>query len=188
MSSEDRDRWDAKYAATETAGLRDIALPAVFAPYAELFPAAGLALEVACGRGRAAIWLARRGLVVLGLDISPVAVAQAGELARAAGMGARCRFDVADLDDGLPAGPAVDVVLCHKYRHSGLDRQLLARLKPGGLLAISALSEVGAGPGSFRIPRGELQQAFGALDVIAEGEADGLGWLVGLLPAPDGNG
>ena len=182
MSNDDRDRWDGRYAGSPTVTVDEIGLPDVFTPYAELFPTSGQALEIACGRGQAALWLARRGLEVLGIDVSPVAVAQAVDLADMAGLTARCRFDVVDLDTGLPGGRPVNVVVCHKFRDPRLDGALLSRLAPGGVLAISALSEVGARPGPFRVRRGALQQAFGALDVAATGEADGIAWLIGRAP------
>jgi hypothetical protein len=43
-----------------------------------------------------------------GVDASHVAVELARELARRSGVGDRCRFDVFDLDKGLPQGPPVD--------------------------------------------------------------------------------
>ena len=52
------------------------------------------------------------------------------------------------------------------------------RLRPGGLLAICVLSEVGATPGRFRAAPGELRTAFSTLDEIAAGEADGQAWLI----------
>lgn len=182
MSDDDRERWNDRYSGLGPASVDDIALPAVFEPYAHLFPTTGHALEIACGRGQTAIWLALRGLHVVGVDVSAVAVDQATELAAAAGAARRCRFEVVDLDDGLPAGPPANTVVCQRYRDPRLDTALLARLAEDGLLAICALSEVGATPGRFRVQPGELRQAFGALDVIAADEADGLAWLVGRKP------
>jgi 2-polyprenyl-3-methyl-5-hydroxy-6-metoxy-1,4-benzoquinol methylase len=178
VSDNDRERWDNRYGGAEPATTYEIALPAVFAEYAELFPTSGRALDIACGRGLAAVWLARRGLDVLGLDVSPVAVDQADELARAAGVATRCRFSVADLDDGLPDRPSANVLLCNKFRDYRLDSALLSMLAPEGILAISALSEVGASPGPFRAKPGELRRAFGALEVITAGEDAGLAWLL----------
>jgi hypothetical protein len=60
-----------------------------------------------------------------------------------------------------------------------LDQAVLDRLAPGGLLAISALSEVGSEPGPFRVRPGELLDAFGVLDVVSAGDGDGLAWLLG---------
>jgi SAM-dependent methyltransferase len=156
----------------------DVGLPAAFAPFVEHFPTAGTALELACGSGAAAVWLARRGLKVRGYDVSAVAVAQAEDLASRCGQAARCHFEVTDLDDGLPVGDPVDVLLCNKFRDPRLDRSIIERLRDGGLLAISVLSEVEASPGPFRARRGELERAFGGLDVIASAEADGEAWLL----------
>jgi SAM-dependent methyltransferase len=178
MSEADRQRWDERYAATGPSPLSSVAPPSVFAGHADLFPTAGTALDLACGQGTGSVWLAARGLQVVGFDVSPVAIGHARELARRAAVGDRCRFDVVDLDDGLPAGAPVDVIVCCKFRDPRLDRTIIERLSPGGLLAIAALSEVGAGPGAFRVAAGELPAAFAGLDLIDAGEGDGQAWLL----------
>ena len=156
----------------------DIGLPPVFRPFAEMFPASGRALDLACGRGGAAVWLARRGLDVWGCDVSPVAVAQAQEVADLGGVSHRCRFETVDLDDGLPAGLPVDVLICNRFRDRRLDRPVIERLAAGGLLAICVLSEAGGTPGPFRVRAGELRSAFSGLEVIAAAEANGQAWLL----------
>jgi SAM-dependent methyltransferase len=178
VTDKDRVRWDTRYASRGPAPVAAVGPPPVFAPFDAMFPTAGLALDLACGQGLGAVWLARRGMDVWGFDVSPVAIGQARDLARRSGVGDRCRFDVVDLDYGLPAGPPVDVILCHKFRDRRLDRAAARRLAPGGLLAITALSEVGATPGPFRVAAGELPAAFADLDVIAAGEGQGEAWLL----------
>lgn len=178
MSAQDRVRWDRRYAEREVLADENIGLPAVFAQFAEMFPASGCALELACGRGGVAVWLAQRGLRVRGCDVSPVAITQARQLAGLAGVADRCRFETLDLDGGLPAGPPVDVLVCNRFRDRRLDRPIVERLGSGGVLAILVLSEVGGAPGRFRVPAGELSQAFDALDTIAAGEAHGEAWLL----------
>ncbi|MFP3901629.1 MAG: class I SAM-dependent methyltransferase [Acidimicrobiia bacterium] len=178
MAEDDRIRWDQRYAGLGPAPPEATGPPPLLAAHEHLFPTSGRALDVACGRGREAVWLAHRGLEVWGLDISAVAIGQARELARRRGVAERCRFDVVDLDHGLPDGPAVDLVLCHRFRDRRLDRAIVRRLVPGGLLAVVALSEVGAGPGPFRVAPGELTAAFADLDVIASGEERGEAWLL----------
>lgn len=150
----------------------------MFADHEAVFPTVGRALDVACGRGSAVVWLARRGMRVHGLDMSSVAIGLARDSAERAGVADRCHLEVADLDDGLPEGPPVDLILCHLFRAPHLDAQLVARLAPGGLLTVAVLSEVGAGPGAYRARPGELREAFGALDVVEEGEGDGRAWLI----------
>jgi SAM-dependent methyltransferase len=157
-------------------------LPAVFVPFEGEFPTCGRALDLACGSGEFSVWLARRGVDVVGVDISPIAIAQARELAAASGVSDRSRFEVVDLDTGLPAGPPADVIVCHLFRDPRLYTPIIERLAPGGLLAIAVLSVVGAAPGRFRAAPGELTTAFGELQVIASGEGDGLAWLLGRRP------
>ena len=157
MTDEDRAHWDDRYARCAPVPVDAVAAPQPLAAYEHLVPTAGSALDVACGPGVAAVWLARRSAVD---DRS------------------RCRFRVVDLDHGLPPGPPVDLILCLRFRDPRLDAALVERLRPGGLLAATALSEVGARPGRFRVGPGELPAAFSALDLIAAGEADGEAWLI----------
>jgi 2-polyprenyl-3-methyl-5-hydroxy-6-metoxy-1,4-benzoquinol methylase len=178
MGEADRHRWDERYAAKGPPPLSSVAPPSVFAGHADLFPRAGRALDLACGQGTGSVWLAARGLQVMGLDVSPVAISHARELAQRAAVGNRCRFDVVDLDGGLPAGTPVDVIVCCKFRDPRLDRAIIERLSPGGLLAVAALSEVGASPGAFRAVAGELPAAFAGLDLIDADESDGQAWLL----------
>jgi SAM-dependent methyltransferase len=178
MAEGDRRRWDERYATQGPPPVSAVEPPEVLARHADVFPTAGRALDLACGQGLGAVWLARRGLKVLGLDISAVAIGQARDLAQRSGVGDRCRFDIVDLDDGLPAGPPVDVIVCHKFRDRRLDRAIIGRLAPGGLLAIAVLSEVGAAPGPFRAVPGELPATFAELDQVAAGEGQGCAWLL----------
>lgn len=180
MTEEDRRRWDDRYAGARPAEPERPGLPSVFEPFADRLPHAGFAIDVACGRGRIAVWLARRGLTVWGVDVSPVAVTQARELAAQWGVADRCRFDVADLDQGLPDGPPAGLIVCHRFRDARLDRAVMDRLAEGGILAISVLSEVDAAPGRFRVPPGELLVAFADLDVVAAGEGGGEAWLLAV--------
>jgi SAM-dependent methyltransferase len=103
---------------------------------AEIGPlAAGRALDLACGAGRSAIWLAERGWTVTAVDFSDEALA----------MGRRERADVdwvlADLRDYEPEPGAYDLALV-LYLHVSEDerRTILARaaaaLAPGGVLLV----------------------------------------------------
>ena len=182
MSALDRERWDQRYERSPVEATDRVELASVFTAHADLFPRAGHALELACGRGEQAIWLARRGMVVDAVDVSTVAIAAANARAAAMGVGERCHFAVADLDAGLPPGPPADVIMCHLFRDPRLDDAIGARLAAGGLLALAALSEVDAEPGPFRVRAGELRGAFPALDLLASGEGDGQAWILAARP------
>lgn len=178
MSAQDRLHWDQTYASRGGPDPGTVAVPADFTAFAEEFPTEGTALDIACGRGGGAVWLARRGLQVWGMDVSEVALGQARDLAEHWQVSDRCRFSAADLDDGLPAGPPVDVIVCHRFRAPDLTTAIIDRLKPGCLLAVSVLSEVGAGPGRYRAAPGELVAAYAGLATVAAGEGDGISWLL----------
>ena len=178
MTEDDRRRWNARYEAADAPPNRPVGPPDVFAAFEDYFPTEGQALDIACGAGAGSVWLAGRGMDVWGIDLSGVAIARAADLAANLGVAARCRFELIDLDAGLPGGPPVDVILCHMFRGDNLERAMIERLAPGGLLAIAVLSEVGSEPGPFRANRGELVRAFAELDVIDQGEADGRAWIL----------
>lgn len=177
MSDSDRLHWDPRHA---IAGMPDVeeepAPPAVFAHVEHLFPTRGKALELACGRGRDAVWLASRGMTYRGVDVSPVAIEVARNLAETHGLDEQCQFEVFDLDEGLPPGEPVELLFCHLFRKNpSLDVPMIDRIAPGGLLAIASLSVVGSrSPGRFHSPAGELRDSFGHLQVLDEGEGDGM--------------
>jgi SAM-dependent methyltransferase len=178
MTREDRWRWDRRYAERGLAPVGETGPPPVFAAVEHLFPTGGQALDLACGRGRGAVWLAARGLHVRGVDVSPVAIDLARELSARCGLADRCRFDVVDLDGGLPDGAPVDLVLCHMFREPRLYEAMVDRLAPGGLVAVAVHTGVGGESGSFRARPGELREAFAGVDVIAGEEGDGVAWIV----------
>ena len=101
-----REDWDARYAAVENLWASK---PNRFlvAEVSELQP--GRALDLACGEGQNAIWLASLGWDVLGVDYSEVAVAKAQR--RAEREGAAARFVCADLVEYEPEREAFDLVI-----------------------------------------------------------------------------
>ena len=124
MTEANRTHWDERYAAGGLAPvLDDPPVTPFLAPIEHLMPTTGQVLELACGRGRGAFWLAKRGMDYWGVDVSPVAIELARELARRSGVGDRCRFDVFDLNNGLPPGPPVDLLFCHLFVDRPLETQ-----------------------------------------------------------------
>ena len=73
----------------------------------ELAP--GRALDIACGEGRNAIWLAERGWCVTGVDFSEVAIEKARQIA--AQRGVEADFRVGDVVAEAPEEQAYDLVL-----------------------------------------------------------------------------
>lgn len=127
-----REDWDRRYAET---GLLWSATPNRFlvAEVAEL--PRGRALDLACGEGRNALWLAELGWRVTAVDFSEVAIAKARE--RAEREGARVDFVCADLLEYEPEREAYDLVLVLYLHVPASERRLVlgnaaAALAPGG--------------------------------------------------------
>ena len=93
----------------------------------------GYALDIAMGAGRNAIYLARKGYRVDGVDISNVAVASAEEAASLAGVSINAQ--VADLEKNfeIPAD-TFDVIICFNYLQRSLIPRIIEGLKPNGMV------------------------------------------------------
>ncbi|MHB1924366.1 MAG: class I SAM-dependent methyltransferase [Acidimicrobiales bacterium] len=99
----------------------------------------GRALDLACGEGRNALWLAERGWQVTGVDFSRVAVDRARSLA--AERGVTADFFEADVVDWEPPGQAFDLVIVFYLHLPPAQRHLVlsharAALAPGALLLV----------------------------------------------------
>src|SRR5688572_9131274 len=75
--------WDARYSEGEGAKWSGRPNGRLVAEVADLTP--GRALDVGCGEGADAIWLAGRGWTVTAIDVSEVAIRRAREAATLAG-------------------------------------------------------------------------------------------------------
>lgn len=157
MSEADRRKWDDRYRAGAYA---ERTWPSAFlVDCAPLLPNAGRALDLACGAGRNALFLARRGLQVDAVDISAEALARG----RAAAPDLPIRWCLQDLDDGLPPDP-YDVIVNVRYVNPALLGSLLPNLREGGVLlveqhlATDLPDVVGPSNPAFRAAPGELSQ------------------------------
>lgn len=106
----DATEWDRRYLDTPSPWT-DNANAFVVAETNDLPP--GSALDLACGEGRNALWLARRGWRVTGLDFSSVAIQRAR--VRAAEEELDAQFETVDLREWHPDG-RFDLV-CLVYLH-----------------------------------------------------------------------
>ena len=161
-----RDRWDARHMAADDA---DPAPSESLLELAPRLPAAGRALDLACGRGRNTVCLARRGLTVDAVDISSIALAKVMTLASRHDVAERVRTVEHDLVNGLAhLEHAYDVVLCLHYRQPSLWPALPGLLAPGGLLLVETLarhpSNLDVNP-EFLSERDELFEAAGRLTI-----------------------
>jgi SAM-dependent methyltransferase len=128
--------WDRRYGGSELVWTAE---PNRFlaAEAADLAP--GRALDLACGEGRNAVWLAQRGWAVTGVDFSMVGLDKAQALAEQRGVSVQWRL--ADLLEYVPPPAAFDLVVV-LYLHIAVSatrdvlRRGAAALAPGGTLLV----------------------------------------------------
>jgi tellurite methyltransferase len=162
MSEADRRKWDERYRGGAYAGREHpTALLAEWEPRL----VRGRALDVACGAGRNSLFLASAGWQVDAVDISPVALARAREIAMSRGLGIHWIEADLEVDPGrmLPPGP-YDLIVMTRYVNRPLFRLLPDRLACGGTFICdqhvdSTADVTGPKTPDFRLRHNELLQA-----------------------------
>ncbi len=138
-------------------------------------PAAGPVLDLACGSGRAMVWLARKGYRTFGIDWQPEALQLGRTLAESQAV--TCQFDTGDLRDPaqVPAGPWA-VILNFRFLQRDLLKAIPGLLQPGGVALVRTFRHLAGYEGhpqrKHRLDAGELLSAFpaGTCEIIAHEE------------------
>ena len=132
----DRQEWDERYATDELIWRAE---PNRFLVEEVTGMEPGRALDLACGEGRNAIWLAERGWAVTGVDFSSVGLAKARRLAAQRGIDATwIEEDVVAWD---PPRESFDLVLVFYLQLPNADRRralagAAGALVPGGTIVV----------------------------------------------------
>jgi SAM-dependent methyltransferase len=135
-----------------------------------LLPKGGKALDVAMGSGRNALYLASRGFQVTGIDLSAVAVEKCRQKAERLGLPVEAL--VADLEHYPLPTEEYDLIVNFYYFQRNLTPQIVAALKPGGVLVFESFTidqlQYGWGPktADHLLHPGELQQMFAELETL----------------------
>jgi tellurite methyltransferase len=125
----------------------------------------GRALDLACGSGRNAVWLAEHGWNVTAVDRSPITIPAV-------------ETHVADLEKHeFPIAEASwDLIVVCRYLQRDLFEPIKRGLKPGGVaLVIVLLMEPGHERSRFSVQPGELAKYFEGWEIshYHEGKASG---------------
>lgn len=177
MELDEKASWNKKYSEGSHGSLEPD--PFLVSAYDEFLAGkpSGIALDIAGGVGRHAIWLAQRGWRTRLIDISDVGIGLAEKNAsRALGPVAKeflITAEVADLDSIQDFGrEQYDLVLIFYFLERELFPALAAALKPGGFLIYKTYTEeqkhFAGGPSHpmFLLQPNELLRAFPSLRVL----------------------
>lgn len=178
-SEQARKRWNARYAQGRVSPLH-----ATLVRFYRLAPV-GRALELACGTGTDALFLALRGFQVDALDISEVAIRQAKARARAEGV--HVRFFVCDAANFAFPPETYDLVVNFSFLERRTFPLIVRTLKPGGLLIFETfnvrhLDVRPDAPVEHLLRPGEVLEAFPALLPLYYREVDNRTTFVARKP------
>jgi SAM-dependent methyltransferase len=176
MSRRQLEQWESAYTADEPAPW-DIGRPQPEVEHlAERGLLTGQLLDVGCGTGEHSLLAAASGAEVVGVDISPTAIALARQKAKA--RGAAVRFEVLDAlrlgDLGATFDTAIDSGLFHVMDDEDRAEYVISAasvLRPGATFYLMCFSDLQPGDwGPSRVSQDELRAAFSdgwAIDAIA---------------------
>ncbi|MDZ7268035.1 MAG: methyltransferase domain-containing protein [candidate division KSB1 bacterium] len=135
----------------------------------------GLVLDLACGAGRNAFYLAQLGFTVEAVDLSDVALAWLAEQARQ--RGARILPVVMNLAEAALPSARYQVIINFNYLERRLHHQIKQALQPGGLLLFETMTtdQLALAGGKFNpeflLQPNELLHAFSDLRILHYREA-----------------
>ena len=143
----------------------------------ELLPR-GLALDVAMGEGRNAIYLATRGFDVDGVDADPVKVCRARTASRK--LGAPIRAIVGNVEDGTYMLPieTYDLIIVFNFLHRPLFEDIMDGVVPGGVVVYQTYTVDQARYGKptnpdYLLQPDELKKRFEDWEILRHREFDG---------------
>jgi len=157
MSQSDRVKWNERY--RNGAYAERMHPSSLLAQWIDRIPR-GRALDVACGAGRNALFLARHGFAVDAVDISCEAVKTAAGIAQQADL--HINWIEQDLDDPREFGTHYALILVMRYLNLPLVHRLQAKLAPGGFLLceqhlVTDAHVIGPPNTAFRVQPGALR-------------------------------
>ena len=163
-----RERWNERRSADRFQPFPDT--PADWlVEHGALLGSGGRALDVACGDGRNALYLARLGFEVDAVDVSDVAIEALRAAAQERSLAIAPR--VVDLEREAPDAGSYDVVVSFNYLQRDLFEALERALRPGGWLVFETfgrahLDELGKSMNeAYVLADNELLHAFPGLRV-----------------------
>lgn len=162
-----RDRWNERW---QRRAYAQSPVVDVLARYAHLLPKHGAALDLACGLGVNALFLAERGLDASAWDYAPVAIERL--LDEATRRGLPVAAEVRDVVRSPMAVASFEVIVVARFLERGLCPAIASALRPGGLLFYQSFvrersSDRGPDDERFRLAPNELLRLFPMLELLA---------------------
>ncbi len=163
----DAARWDRKYLNKQH--ILDLQPDPLLVRHAGLFNRNDVVIDLACGGGRHAIYLAALGCFSVAIDCSRLAIDRCKQSASKSGL--EIHPIVADLDYYRFAAQCADRIVCFNYLNRELCDNLCDALKPGGIVIFKTFNEnfTRTNPSfniAYTLAPGELSRLFTGFNTI----------------------
>jgi tellurite methyltransferase len=160
-----QDKWNQRYSNSDSAGQ----VCRVLNDNAHLLPASGRSLDLACGLGGNALYLAEQGLDSHAWDISTTALDTLSGFALHRGL--QVCTEQRDIETSPPAAANFNVIVVSQFLFRPLFPALVEALKTGGLLFYQTfnqqkLSASGPSNPEYLLSKGELLQQLSLLELL----------------------
>lgn len=162
-------KWNDIYATDDPSTLQQTKAAYVLQEYAYLLPRSGLALDLACGLGGNAQFLANHGLQTHAWDISEKAIIRLQTFCKEKSIS--IITEVRDIEQQPPVGNSFDVICVSYYLERNLTQNIIDSLRPNGLLFYQTfikekVSDNGPGNPLYRLQPNELLTLFSSLHIL----------------------
>ena len=162
-----KQQWNERYLSELAEATPKPAL--VLSDNAHLLPERGKALDLACGVGGNALFMAQRGLQVVGWDYSSAAIDQLNQFA--AQQKVKLQAEVRDVVVAPPTLQSFNVIVVSHFLDRSIISDLIDALKPGGLIFYQTfiqekVNEVGPGNPDFLLKPNELLKLLSSLRIL----------------------
>ena len=173
INADDQEKWNQRYSESPSSWIEPDAF--LISAYNEFLAgtAPALALDIAGGAGRNAVWLAQRGWRVKLIDISDVALALARDKFKSAEANGNLETEVVDLNSIQDLGTEkYDLVTVFYFLRRELFPAIARALKPGGTVVYRTYTvdrmKVPGGPSDpkYLLQPNELLHAFSGMRVL----------------------
>ncbi len=160
-----KEKWNQIYRANNS----EKPATSVLVEHAFLLPDSGVALDIACGLGANACFLAKQGLATTAWDISEVAIAKLQQTALSKGLS--IKSEALEITQNSFIENSFDIIIISRFLDRSLSEGIISALKPGGMLFYQTFNRekidtTGPNNPDFLLAKNELLTMFASLKLV----------------------
>ena len=160
-----KEKWNQIYRANNS----EKPATSVLVEHAFLLPDSGAALDIACGLGANACFLAKLGLATTAWDISEVAIAKLQQTALSKGLS--IKSEAHEITENSFNESSFDIIIISRFLDRSLSNGIISALKPGGMLFYQTFNRekidtTGPNNPDFLLAKNELLTMFASLKLV----------------------